>query len=77
MIWHNIGAAKKFIILLYIIVQLHVCVPFKAFQILSSIDLMTAEVVFKLVMKYATSPKVLKWIPNGAPPGITVKSESV
>lgn len=51
--------------------------PFKAFQILSSIDLMTPEVVFRLVMKYATSPKVLKWTPNGAPPGATVKSESV
>lgn len=38
---------------------------------------MTLEVVFRLVMKYTTSPKVLKWTPKGAPPGATVKSESV
>ena len=28
---------------------------------------MTVEVVLRLVMKYATSPKVLKCIPNAAP----------
>lgn len=55
----------------------HVCVPFRVSQILPSIDLMTLEVVFRLVMKYATSPKVLKWTPKGAPPGAAVKSESV
>jgi len=49
----------------------------RAFQILSSIDLMTHEVVFRLVMKYATSPKVLKCTPKGAPPGAAVKLESV
>jgi hypothetical protein len=38
-------------------------------HILSSIDLITVEVVLRLVMKYATSPKVLKCIPNAAPPG--------
>jgi len=55
----------------------HVCEPFRIFQILPSIDLMTLEVVFRLVIKYATSPKVLKWTPKGAPPGATVKLESV
>ena len=38
-------------------------------HILSSIVLMTVKVVLRLVMKYATSPKVLKCIPNTAPPG--------
>ena len=39
---------------------------------------MTPEVVFRLVIKYATSPKVLKWTPNGASsPSATVKLESV
>ena len=81
MIWHNIGGAKKksylFIYMVYNYKNFHVCVPFRVFKILPSIDLMTLEVVFRLVMKYTTSPKVLKWTPKGAPPGATVKSESV
>jgi hypothetical protein len=30
---------------------------------------MVAKEVLRLVMKYATSPKVRKWILKGAPPG--------
>jgi hypothetical protein len=41
--------------------------PSKA-QILSSTALMVAGGVFKLVIKYATSPNVRKWTVNGAPP---------
>ena len=73
MIWHNIGAVKQYT---SIIVLFYICVQFKAFQIFSSIDLMTPEVVFRLVIKYATSPKVLKCTPNGIPPGAAVKLES-
>ena len=38
------------------------------FQILSSMDLTTAGDVFKLVMKYATLPSVLKCVLKGKPP---------
>jgi len=41
-------------------------------QILSSTALMVAGGVFRLVIKYATSPNVRKWIVNGAPPGALV-----
>ena len=41
-------------------------------QILSSTALMVAGGVFKLVIKYATSPNVRKWMVNGAPPGALV-----
>ena len=37
--------------MVYNCTSFHVCVPFRVFQILPSIDLMTLEVVFKLVMK--------------------------
>jgi hypothetical protein len=41
----------------------------KAFNILLSRDRMVAKEVLRLVMKYATSPKVRKWMLKGAPPG--------
>ena len=46
----------------------------RAFHILSSIDLIMSALVFKLVIKYATSPSVLKCTLKGAPPGAVNKS---
>ena len=65
MTWRNIGVVE------YSVICLPTCfhVLLRVVHILSSIDLMTVEVVLRLVIKYATSPRVLKCIPNAAPPG--------
>lgn len=76
MTWHNTGVFDRRTRIYISIFTLYFYLDrwSRAFQILSSTERMVVDGVLRLVIKYATSPSVLKFIPNGAPPGAVDKN---